>query len=424
MKAPHARYRLYTSWRSYLPFLKDLFASPEGRESANAFEKRLGSFLEVNNVTTVPMCRTGIYLAVKHLIRPGQDVVMSPYTIADVVNMVILAGGRPVFADIERSSCNVSVESIEPLLHAETGAVLVTHLHGVAAPIQEIFALCESKGVPVIEDAAQAFGARVDDRRLGTIADAGVYSFGTYKNINTWYGGAVTCKDPELLAAIQQESDSLVLQSKPFLIKRMLNGMFTDISTHPFLFRALTYWIFRFGRLHDIAWINRFVETELDLSRRSSIPATHLGNMTAAQHALGMVQLDHIDRDNRMRFQKAARYRKGIEGLEGIIVPPGDIGEREAIYTYFPVQYGQSNADRHQLLKYLAKYGCDIGPQHLKNCADLPAFKDFYRDCPNARQTANAVVLLPTYPAYPDRDIDHNIEVLRDYVQDRGTITE
>jgi len=414
MKAPHARYRLYTSWRSYLPFMKDLFVSPEGRESANAFEKRLGSFLEVYNVTTVPMCRTAIYLTVKHMIRPGQDVVMSPYTIADVVNMVILAGGRPVFADIERSTCNISVESIEPLLHADTGAVLVTHLHGIAAPIQEIFALCESKGIPVIEDAAQAFGARVDGRRLGTVGDAGVYSFGTYKNINTWYGGAVTCKDPELFASIQREAASLVPQSKVFLIKRMFQGLTTDISTHPFLFRLLIFWIFRFGRLYDIQWINRFVETELDLSRRVTIPKTHLGNMTAAQHALGMEQLYHIDRDNRVRSQKADRYRNGLEGADGIIVPPDDAGD--AIYTYFPIQFGEGHLDRLQLLKHLARYGCDIGPQHLKNCADLPAFKEFYRDCPNARQTGDAVVLLPTYPSYPDSDIDHNIAVLRDYV--------
>jgi dTDP-4-amino-4,6-dideoxygalactose transaminase len=68
---------------------------------------------------------------------------------------------------------------------------------------------------------------------------------------------------------------------------------------------------------------------------------------------------------------------------------------------------------------HLAGHGCDIGPQHLKNCADLPAFKDFYRDCPGARQTAEAVVLLPTYPSYPDGDIDHNIAVLREYMSSR-----
>ena len=417
MRAPHARYRLYTTWHSYVPFIKDLFMQERsGRKKI--FEERLGAFLNVKSVATVPMCRTGIYLAVKHLIKTGQDVVMSPYTIADVVNMVIAAGGRPVFADIDRLSCNISVESAGPLIHENTGAVLVTHLHGVPAPIKEITALCRAKGVPVIEDVAQAFGARVDGKRLGTFGDAGVYSFGPYKNISTWCGGAVTCKNPGLFQFIQQETDLMDYQSRAFLIKRMLLGLATDISTHPAMFRFLTYWIFRFGFLHDIKLINRFVETELDLSRRDSVPKTHRGKMTAAQHQLGLLQLDHIDKHNRIRCEKAARYRQGLKDIDGLVLPREDDGDD--IYTYFPVQFGHGQADRKRLLLYLARHGCDIGPQHLKNCADLPAFKDFYRDCPNARKTADSVVLLPTYPYYPDSDIDHNISVLREFSLQRS----
>jgi dTDP-4-amino-4,6-dideoxygalactose transaminase len=367
------------------------------------------------------MCRTGIYLVVKHLVQPGREVVMSPYTIADVVNMVILAGGRPVFADIERSSCNVSASSIESLIHKETGAVLVTHLHGVAAPIREICSLCAAAGIPVIEDTAQAFGAKVAGRRLGTFGDVGVFSLGTYKNINAWYGGFVTCKDPGLFADLKQEADTLALQDKSFLIKRMLKGLMTDTATHPLLFRLFSYWIFRFGRLHNIRWINRFVETELDLSRRKNMPAAYLGKMAAAQHQLALSQLDHLDRDNIIRFEKAAKYRQGLQDINGMIFPPGDTEDTKAIYTYFPIQYGTSQDERQRLLLYLAEHGCDTGPQHLKNCADLPAFSDFYRDCPNARQTAESVILLPTYPSYPDRDIDHNIAVLRDYHKQRSS---
>jgi perosamine synthetase len=415
MKAPHTRYRLYTSRRSYLPFLRDLLVLSDNGEAKNLFEERLRAFLNVSAVTTAPMCRTGIYLAVKHLIRPGQDVVMSPYTIADVVNMVILAGGRPVFADIERSSCNVSVHSIEQLLHAETGAVLVTHLHGIGAPIKEICSLCESRGVPVIEDVAQAFGAKVQGRRLGTYGDVGVFSFGMYKNINSWYGGAITCKKSEVLADVTRELDSFAFQSRSRLIKRMLQGLVTDAATHPFTFRLLTYWIFRFGRLYDIRWINRFVETELDLSRRDTMPIEYMRKMTEAQHRLALVQLDDIDRDNQIRFKKAAKYRKGLEGVDGFMLPSADA--RDVIYTYFPIQYGNGLSDRQHLLKFMAMRGCDVGPQHLKNCADLPSFSDFYRDCPNARRTAEAVVLLPTYPSYPDSDIDHTIAVLRAYAE-------
>jgi len=413
VKAPHARYRLYTSWQSYLPFLKDLLLRPVSRADADLFRSRLAAFLGAERVTTVPMCRTGIYLAIKHSIRSGQEVVMSPYTIVDVVNMVIAAGGRPVFADIDRSTCAVSARSVEPLIHAGTGAVLVTHLHGIAAPIREIRALCESLGIPVIEDAAQAFGAAVGGERLGTIADLGVYSFGTYKNLNSWYGGAIACKDPERFAAIQREADQMAVRARAALVSRMLKGLMTDIATHPWIFRLLSYWIFRWGALHDVRWINRFVETELDLSRRDYVPPAYLGRMTPAQHRLCLGQLDRVDPANRVRIEKAGRYRDGLQDIDGMLLPPAAVGT--AIYTYYPIQYRGGQAERRRLLRHLSRHGCDVGPQHLKNCADLPAFGDFRRNCPNARRAADSVVLLPTYPGYPDRDVAHNLEVLVDY---------
>jgi dTDP-4-amino-4,6-dideoxygalactose transaminase len=411
VSAPHARYRLYTSWHSYLPFLRDLLISSKGSAPVETFRQELSGFLEGAPVTTVPMCRTGIYLAVKHVINPGQDVVMSPYTIADAVSMVIAAGGRPVFADIDRSTCNLSVESVESLIHAGTGAVVVTHLHGIPAPIREIVEICRSRHIPVIEDAAQAFGAKAGGQRLGTFGDAGVYSFGTYKNITGWYGGAITCKDPDLFSAIKQESDRLAPQSTTFLLKRVLMGLATDIATHPLVFRALVYWIFRFGLLYDVQWINRFVQTELDVSRIRELPEPYFGQMTAAQHELCLRQLGGVDRDNEVRVRKANRYRQGLEGIDGILLPTSDSGS--AIYTYFPVQYGDGEADRGRLLRHLARHGCDIGAQHLKNCADLPVFREFGRECPNARKSAETVLLLPTYPGYPDWNVDKNVAALR-----------
>jgi dTDP-4-amino-4,6-dideoxygalactose transaminase len=416
MRAPHPRYRLYTSWRSYLPFAIDLIRIEEDGDAVRRFEEALTAFLGTDRVATLPMCRTGIYLTVKHLVRPGQEVVMSPYTIADVINMVILAGGRPVFADIERETCNISAASVRSLVHAGTGAVLVTHLHGIPAPIREIRDLCEELGVPVIEDAAQAFGARVDGERLGTIGDAGVYSFGTYKNINAWYGGAVTCRNPETFAAIRGELSRSSPQSGAFLIKRMLKGLVTDLATNPILFRALTYWIIRFGQLHEIRAINRFVEEERDLNRRDRVPAEYLGRMTAAQHRLCLTQLGHVDRDNRSRAEKAALYRSGLQETYAFFFF-NDTATTE-IYTYFPIQRGDSLEERRLLLRFLAQHGCDVGPQHLKNCADLPAFREFHRDCPNARKTAASVVLLPSYPAYPVGDIERNLALLRRYRPD------
>jgi dTDP-4-amino-4,6-dideoxygalactose transaminase len=81
------------------------------------------------------------------------------------------------------------------------------------------------------------------------------------------------------------------------------------------------------------------------------------------------------------------------------------------LYTYFPVQAD----DRNALLRHMMRRGRDVAGQHIKNCADFPAFAEWHRDCPNARKTANAVVLLPTYPRYSLREVEANVRVIREY---------
>src|SRR5262249_61904620 len=78
-------------------------------------------------------------------------------------------------------------------------------------------------------------------------------------------------------------------------------------------------------------------------------------------------------------------------------------------YTYYPIQF----EDRHALVRHLMRRGCDVAPQHLKNCADLSSFKEFARDCPNARATASQTILLPTYPRYQREDVMRNVQAIR-----------
>src|SRR5688572_19162810 len=194
--APRPRYRLYSAPGSYLRVAREVLLGRSARgPGIEELEARLMAFSSVPRAVCMPSARVGIFLVLKNLIRPGQEVVLSPYTIADVVNMVICAGGVPVFADVERSTCNIDPKSVARLIGPRTGAVLATHLHGLCCDLEPLSRLCREKGIPLVEDAAQAFGASLDGRRAGTWGQAGVYSFGMYKNVNAIFGGAVVTSD-------------------------------------------------------------------------------------------------------------------------------------------------------------------------------------------------------------------------------------
>lgn len=406
--SPKPRFRIYTSSLSYISIFKDvIYRRVNKGDECKEFEKEIQKRFSVECSICTPQGRVGIYLAVKAAIKPGQKVILSPYTIADVINMVICAGGIPVFADIERETCNIDPKEIEKLIDDDTGAVLVTHIHGLVCPLDKIIKICKPRAIPIIEDAAQAFGAKFNAKYVGTVGDIGVYSFGIYKNLTSFYGGLVVTSHFNIQHVIQDEISLWPYSELKWMIKRVLSGFIKDFSTSSPLFQILISPIFRFGHLHKIRSINKFVETELDLSRKEKIPDSYLRKMTPMQARLLLLKINNVSEDNAKRIQHAKIYKEGLKQLNELILPPfRDDGSH--IYTYYPIQY----KNRDELIRFMMKNHRDIGPQHLKNCADLPAFKNYYKDCPNCRETANEVILLPTYPRYNQKEIEKNIRVI------------
>lgn len=410
---PNPRYRIYTKIRSYSSMLKELLVSgSEEKPGIKELETALCRHFDVKGAVCTPQNRVGVYLTIKNTIKPGQGVIMSPYTIADIINMVICAGGKPLFADVERETCNISAKEVLHLLETNDniGAVLITHLHGLAAPSHEIRLMCEQHKVPMIEDAAQGFGAREEDRLLGTIGMAGVFSFGMFKNINTWYGGAVISNNTELTDKIRNDLKNYEYQSKNFILKRMKKGVVTDLATHPLIFKLLTFWVFRFGYLNDIEAINKKVRTELDVSPKDQIPDSYLERLRPCQGRLALSQLNSIDSDSKIRIDYARIYHKGLVNIPDLIIPPMR-EDFSHIYTYFPIQYRH----RTKLLKWMMSHNRDAAAQHYKNCADLPGFSKFYRDCPNAREVAKELIFLPTYPRYGKKQVVKNVECIQKF---------
>ena len=359
----------------------------------------------------VARARTGIYLAVKSVVRPGRKVVLSPYTIHEVVNMVICAGGVPVFADIERETCNANPTLCAELIDEETDAVLVTHLHGLAMELDELAEVCRGRGVALIEDAAQSFGTKLHGRPVGGIGDAGVFSFGMYKNLTSFLGGLVVTRDAELFDRIAGEAASYPAQPLRDIVAEALNALTTDVATWPPLFGPLVYPLFRYGYLHDVEWLNKRVRVEDDPRRRSGEPSEYLLGMRDTQARVALAQLGAVESDCAARIEHARRYRDGLSDLDALLLPPfRDDGSHG--YGYYPIQCD----DRAALLRALVTDGCDLAAQHLKNCADLACFSEWARDCPNARATADATILLPTYPRYGVADVERNIHAIRRFL--------
>ena len=417
MLGPRPRFRFYGMPRGYFVALKAFLTGRVSRgDDVAKLERDLESRLDVSHAVAVSQARLGIYLAVKHLVPAGREVILSPYTIYDVVNMVIAAGARPIFCDIDPVTCNIDFEKARDLITDRTAAILITHLHGLTAEPERFRALCDERGLYLIEDSAQAYGARAGSRRAGTIGHVGVFSFGRVKNVNAFFGGAVVTDDADLAAKMRAEVHGYPLQETSVLCKRVVNCLIADVATMPGVFQLVTYWVFRYACLRNIESVNKIVDTEDHPVRRDEVPERYLRAMTPLQARLVLSQLDDVDRFMSQRLAHAARYADELADLEFMQLPPKRADGSHA-YLVFPVQV----RDRWDFVKHMMRHGCDLSIQHYNNTADLKCFEDVARDCPAARRVAQRVVLLPTYPSFGMDQVARVIDVARRYTPEPKT---
>jgi perosamine synthetase len=412
--APQPRSRLYTTSASYARLIAD--GTDEGEVAK--LESALAARLSVGHVIAVPQARVGIYLTIKHLIRPGQKVILSPYTIADVVNMVVCAGAVPIFADIEADgSCNIDPAAVVELLDSESnvGAVMVTHFYGLTCNMEPLRQACAHAGVRLIEDAAQAFGARSGGELAGTIGHAGIFSFGLLKPVTGFLGGAVATNDPDLARAIRAELETFPVMPREVLWKKAAKGAAFDLATVPLIFASTVYWLFRYAYLHDMDFFANKLDTDAAPVAYRLFPQRYAYRMSGVQAAVIHAQLDRSETHSKERIGKAALYHEGLKDVPELVLPPHR-QDGSHIYIYYTVLA----CNRDALARSMTRNYRDVQISHHRNCASLPCFAPYARPCPNAERASRDALYLPTYPGYRDDQVEANTAAIRRHAREHN----
>lgn len=276
-------------------------------------------------------------------VGPGDEVITVPNTFIATAEAISFCGARPVFVDVEETTCTMNPDLLGTAITPRTKAIIPVHLFGQMADMDPILAVAGKYGLFVLEDAAQAHGATYKGRKAGSMGEAGAFSFYPGKNLGAYgEGGAVTTSDPELAQRI-----------------RMLRDHGQARKYH----HALIGWN---------------------------------GRMDGIQGAILSVKLRYLDRWNAARRAHAARYRELLGDAPGIVLPK-EAPDRTHVYHLFAVRLKERDA----LIKVLAEREIFCGihypiPLHLQ---------DAYRDLgigrsafPVAEQVAAELVSLPMYP--------------------------
>jgi len=404
------RFMFYSMPRNLFLLIKFIFKRNKGeirKQTKSKFESLFG----IRNLLVLSQCRVGIYLAVKAIVEPQKNEVILPaYTIYDVVNMVLAGGGRPVFCDVKRSTSNIAPEEIVKHITPNTKAVLVPHLHGLSAELTEIRNICDDHGILLIEDVAQALGGSYDGHSLGTVGDMSVFSFGRAKNINAFFGGAISVSNDALRSSIEKELAEWPVEGAVKLIKRIILTSVSYLATTPILFNLVTFKYFKHSIKSKGENGLKVLATENNPVRRDDFPEAYKRNISKLQEYLILEQLNTVRTNSDQRKAIAKIYNEEINFSSELV--PQDAGSK-AVHEFF--QFPVIVKDRYQIGKYLLENNVDVAFQHLNNLAAVDCFSEFSAECKETELLSKTLMLLPTYPGFGIENARKIVKVLNDY---------
>ena len=332
-------------------------------EYVERFERMFAELHGVPHAVAVNNGTTALVAALQALdLRPGDEVITSPFTFVATLNAILEAGATARFADIG-DDFTVRPELVAGLVNERTRVVMPVHLYGCVADMDPLVALADERGLAVVEDAAQAVGAGYRGRSAGSFG-LGCFSFYATKNITTGEGGVITTGDGAL-------ADRLRLLRN--------QGMRTRYQ-------------------YEVAG--------------------HNYRMTDVGAAIGLPQLARVEEISAARRANAAYLQAGLAGLPGLLRPPEVSADRVHVYHQYTVRVtAAASVTRDGFVQALAERGVGCGVYYPRVVFDYDCYRDDPRvvsaDVPHATRIASEVVSLPVHPHLTAAELERIVEVVR-----------
>lgn len=373
--------------------------------SVEAFEHAFARAVSVPHAIAFGSGRVALWAILRALGTGADDEVVIPgYTCVAVPNAVRFAGARPVYADIDPDTFNVTAATCERLLTARTRALVVSHTYGLPAPVEELRALAEARGLWLIEDAAHALGSQYRGQPVGSLAHAAFFSTEHSKTISTGLGGVATTKDPALAARLRSVQAACpppgTARVRRLLIPHLAFGLCCRTRRH-----RLGEWLLYRSRLYRRA---EWSTTDAELEGRE--PPGYRWRMGEAQARLGLEQLRRLPRLNAARAATAKAYAAALQarGLNSPAAPGAD----HPVYVRFPYLARRRPA----LLAAARAAGLELGlwfeaPVHPRE-TNLAAVGYTGGNCPIAERTSRQIVNLPCHPDVNAADVARYVDLL------------
>ena len=330
----------------------------QGKE-CEGFEKEFAAKTGANFAVTNANGTAALHLAYLCILQPGDEVLVPTFTFFATASMVAVTGAKPVMSDVDPNSYLIDLSDAEKRITPRTRAIVPVHLFGNVVDFDAVKAFAAKHNLAIVWDAAQAHGATLNGRDVGSLEGFVCYSFYPSKNMFVGEGG-MTCTDSEEKA-------------------QKLRNLRSHGQTGPYL------------------------HTELGLNYR----------MTDVEAAIGREQLKRLDEMISTRRRNAAILNEGLAGVEGIrpqqITPGCESAWHQYCIVVDPEAFG---CDRDALSAKLKEQGIATGVHYPRGLHQQPVFEEMYgtTSLPNAEHLARNILALPVHHGLSEEDCHSIVE--------------
>jgi dTDP-4-amino-4,6-dideoxygalactose transaminase len=329
-----------------------LGAGPE----VTKLEKSFAKFASVKHAVAVNTGTAALHSAVTASgVKLVDEVILPSFTFVATAEAVVLAGGKPVFADIDAQTYNLSPAAVEKSITKNTKAILPVDLYGFSADMKPLREIAEEHDLALLEDAAQAHGATYAGKPVGTFADVACWSLYASKNMTTGEGGLITTDNDQMDETL------------------------------------------------------RMIRTHGEKAKYASLMLGNNYRMSEMQAAIGNVQLEKLPSFVAKRRQNAQQLTKILEKSGRLALPHETKDQQHSWYLYTARLKEGTEAERNRILEELKKQGIGAEAYYVNPVHQMPFYRENYGSAklPETDKASKQVFSLPIHPAVTAEQVDY-----------------
>ena len=292
-----------------------------GGKKVKQLESLFESYYDIKHALAIQSASAGLHAAVAALdVNPGDEIIVTPYSMCVSATAAVMHKAIPIFVDIDEETCNLNPDEIRKAITPETKAIIIVHLFGYPADMDEIMAIAKEHNLKVIEDAAQAPGCKYKGKYVGTIGDMGIFSFNQNKTISTGEGGVVITNDDELAKRLEliRNHGEVVVDHYPV---KSISGI--------------------------VGYNYRMTELEA---------------------AVGVAQFQKLDKLNQHRIELADYLTSKLEKFRPMLNFPDYSDDSDHVYFVYPIKYNvnEVGVPRNKFVEAVSAEGFPIGAGYVR----------------------------------------------------------